>query len=98
MFENLHIKGMVKNHRLAKSISDAAWGQFVAFCAYKGDWYGCAVEQVDRFFPSSQTCHVCGVKNEHLDLSDRTWQCPNCKTVLDRDKNAAINMLLAGGS
>ncbi|MBN1564330.1 MAG: transposase [Anaerolineae bacterium] len=97
VFENLHIKGMLKNHRLAKSISDTAWSQFVEFCEYKGEWYGCAVERVDRFFPSTQKCHVCGVKNKDLDLSDRQWQCPNCKTVLDRDKNAAINMLLAGG-
>jgi putative transposase len=97
VFENLHIQGMLRNHRLARSISDAAWSQFVEFCQYKGEWYGCTVEQVDRFLPSSKTCHVCGFKNDDLELSDRQWQCPNCHSVLDRDKNAAINILLAGG-
>lgn len=97
VFENLHIKGMLRNHRLAKSISDAGWSQFVQFCAYKGAWYGCEVERVDRFLPSSKMCHVCRHKNDDLRLSDRRWQCPRCGSVLDRDTNAAINILLAGG-
>jgi putative transposase len=92
-FENLHIKGLVKNHRLAKSISDAAWAQFVQMCQYKGDWYGCAVEKVGRFFPSSKQCSACGSVHRALKLSDRKWVCPECGCVLHRDQNAAQNIL-----
>ncbi|MFC1960930.1 RNA-guided endonuclease InsQ/TnpB family protein [Chloroflexota bacterium] len=93
-FEDLNIKGMVKNRRLAKSISDAAWGQFLQFCQYKAEWYGCAIRQVDRFFPSSKKCSVCGNINRALQLSERRWVCPFCGTELARDPNAALNILL----
>lgn len=92
-FENLHIKGLVKNHRLAKSINDAGWAQFVQMCTYKGDWYGCEIKQVGRFFPSSKQCGACGSVHRALKLSDRKWVCPECGTVLHRDQNAAQNIL-----
>ncbi len=91
--EDLNVKGMVKNRRLAKHISDAAWGQFTRFLAYKGEWYGCWVEKIDRFAPSSKLCSVCGFKNTELTLKDREWVCPNCGTNHDRDLNAARNIL-----
>lgn len=96
--ETLNIKGMVQNHRLAKSISDAAWGEFLRQLAYKGSWYGCRINQVDRFFPSSKRCSTagCGWINEGLTLKDRTWTCPRCGTVHDRDENAAKNILCFG--
>lgn len=92
-FEHLNIKGMVKNHTLAKSISDAGWGQFIQFCQYKGGWYGCHVHQLDTFFPSSKMCNSCGNINRDLKLSERHWLCPNCGTLHDRDINAARNIL-----
>ncbi len=91
-FETLHIKGMVRNHKLAKSISDAGWGQFIQFTEYKGAWYGAHVEKIDRFYPSTKTCSGCGVKNQDLTLSDRTWVCQSCGVIHDRDVNAAINI------
>ena len=91
-FETLHIKGMVRNHKLAKSISDAGWGQFIAFTEYKGEWYGSHIEKIDRFYASTKTCSECGVKNQDLTLSDRTWICQSCGSIHDRDVNAAINI------
>jgi len=91
--EDLAIRNMVRNHRLAKSISDAGWNQFVNMLEYKGMWYGCNIYKIDRFFPSSKRCNICGFINENLTLSDRQWQCPECKTDHDRDLNAAINIL-----
>lgn len=91
-FETLHIKGMVRNHKLAKSISDAGWGQFIAFTEYKGAWYGAHLEKIDRFYASTKICSECGTKNQDLTLSDRTWVCQSCGVVHDRDVNAAINI------
>ena len=91
--EDLNVKGMLKNHKLAKSISDAAWGQFTRYLAYKGEWYGCWVEKIDRFVPSSKLCSMCGFKNDELTLNDRNWVCPKCGTNHDRDFNAAVNIL-----
>lgn len=91
--ETLNVAGMVKNHRLAKAIADVGWGMFGQFLKYKGEWYGCVVEQIDRFFASSKICHLCGHKYNELKLKDRVWTCPSCKTELDRDHNAAINIL-----
>lgn len=92
-FESLNVSGMLKNHHLAKSISDAAWSQFVGFCAYKSDWSGGQILRVDRFFPSSKLCSDCGHKNKSLTLNIRQWVCLNCGVIHDRDTNAAINIL-----
>ena len=95
--EDLNVKGMVKNHRLAKSVTDASWGKFVTMLTYKAEWNGKNVVKVDRFFPSSQTCNVCGYVNKDIkDLSVREWECPECHTHHDRDVNAAINILHIG--
>jgi len=91
--EDLNIRGMMKNHKLAKSISDAGWYEFARQLGYKGDWYGCHIEQIDRFFPSSKRCFHCGHINDLLKLSDREWICTECGSVLDRDINAAQNIL-----
>lgn len=84
---------MIRNHSLAKSISDAAWGQFVRFVEYKGAWYGAYVEKIDRWFASSKTCSDCGTKNSLLKFSDREWACSECGVLHDRDVNAATNIL-----
>ena len=95
--EDLNVKGMSKNHRLAKSITDASWGKFVSMLTYKAEWNDKNVVKIDRFFPSSQTCHVCGYVNKDIkDLSVREWECPECHTHHDRDINAAINILRIG--
>ena len=91
--EDLAIRNMMKNHRLAKSISDAGWSTFVNMLEYKGKWYGCHIHKLDRFFPSSKRCHKCGFINDNLTLKDRDWQCPECDVIHDRDLNAAINIL-----
>ncbi|MBW4500411.1 MAG: IS200/IS605 family element transposase accessory protein TnpB [Scytonema hyalinum WJT4-NPBG1] len=92
--ESLNIKGMVKNRKLAKHISDVAWGNFLTMLEYKGDIYGCEIRYVDRFFPSSKRCSNCGYIKEDLTLAIREWQCPECKKVWDRDINAALNLIL----
>jgi putative transposase len=94
--ESLNVKGLLANHSLAKSISDAGWGEFLRQLQYKGAWYGCRVEAVDRFFPSSRLCHRCGYYNTGLMLSDREWDCPECQTHHERDVNAALNLLGEG--
>ena len=94
--ESLAIRNMIKNHCLAKSISDSGWNTFVNMLKYKGSWYGCHIVKIDRWFPSSKRCHVCGYINDNLTLSIREWQCPECKTNHDRDLNAAINILTFG--
>ena len=95
--EDLNVKGMTKNHRLAKSITDASWGSFVSMLTYKAEWNNKKVVKVDRYFPSSQTCNVCGYVNKDIkDLSVREWECPHCHANHDRDVNAAINILRIG--
>jgi putative transposase len=91
--EDLHIKGMGRNKRLAKHISDAAWGQFTQMLEYKGAWYGCEVVKIDRWYPSSKTCSTCDAKMEEMPLHIRKWQCPECGAKHDRDINAAKNIL-----
>jgi putative transposase len=91
--ENLNVAGMMKNRRLAKSIADASWGRFGQMLEYKGKWYGAEVRRIGRFEPSSQICHVCGYRNKGLTLEVREWTCPECGAVLDRDVNAAINIV-----
>jgi len=95
--EDLNVKGMTKNHHLSKSITDVSWGKFISMITYKAEWNGKKIVKVDRYFPSSQTCHICGHINKQIkDLSVREWECPNCHTRHDRDVNAAINILRIG--
>lgn len=92
--ESLNIKGMVKNRKLAKQISDVAWGNFLTMLEYKGDIYGCEIHYVDRLFPSSKRCSNCGYIKQDLTLTIREWECPECKSFWDRDINAALNLML----
>ena len=95
--ENLAPSNMVKNRRLAKSILDVSWSEFVRQLEYKCGWYGKHIVKVDRFFPSSQLCSVCGFQSSITkDLSVREWVCTFCGTVIDRDANAAVNILNEG--
>jgi putative transposase len=95
--EDLNIKGMVRNHNLAKSISDSSWGKFFEFLKYKAEEAGTReIIKIDRFEPSSKTCSVCGLINDNLKLSDRKWICLGCETVHDRDFNAAKNIKRVG--
>lgn len=96
ILEDLHVKGLVRNRRLSKAISDVGWGMFKGFLAYKANWQGKTLVLIDRFYPSSKLCSACSEKNPMLTLSDRQWKCPNCQTVHDRDINAATNILHEG--
>ena len=94
--EDIHTKGILKNHKLAKSVTDVAWNTFLSKLEYKCLWYGKILHKIDRWYPSTQICHVCG----HIDgkklLSIRKWECSSCHAIHDRDVNAAINILNEG--
>ncbi|WP_235598515.1 transposase, partial [Kosmotoga arenicorallina] len=91
--ENLNIKGMLRNHSLAKHIQQQSWYKFITTLGYKAERLGIELVKIDRFFASSQTCSICGYKNEEVKkLRIRKWTCPNCGTVHDRDINAAVNI------
>lgn len=90
--ENLNVKGMVKNRKLSKSISDVGWSMFVNFIDYKLKQKDGELIEVDRFFPSSKTCSCCGHVVDELPLNIREWDCPNCHTHHDRDENASLNI------
>lgn len=89
--ENLNVKGMVQNHKLAQAIQDVSWGRFETFLNYKSEWYGSNIIQIGRFEPSSKTCN-CGSINKELKLSDRFWTCQKCNATHDRDILAASNI------
>jgi putative transposase len=93
--EDINVKGLLKT-RLSKSISDSGWSKFLIYLKYKAEWYGRTFIQVDRFFSSSKLYHRCGYKNEDLSLNDRTWCCPACGEIHDRDVNASINLYYVG--
>ena len=94
--ENLAVKNMLRNHKLAQAISDASWGEFIRQLEYKCQWYGRTLVKINRWFPSSKTCGHCRHIVEKLPLSIREWDCPDCGTKHDRDINAAKNILAAG--
>jgi putative transposase len=94
--EDLHVRGMVKCHSLARSISDVSFGLFRSMLEYKAKWYGKQVVVIDRFYPSSKTCSNCGWVNQEMNLSTRTWTCKKCRATHDRDENAAKNILAVG--
>ena len=96
--EDLNIKGMVKNHKLAKAISDSSWSTFTTMLAYKAEWYGKTLVKIDRWYPSSKTCSGCNhlLTKAELPLSLRSWDCPSCLQTNDRDINASINILNEG--
>ena len=90
--ENLNVKGMMKNHNLAKSIQEVSWSRFRTILTYKSEWYNREVIVVDRFFASTKLCSECGYKNDDLTLKDRFWICPKCGKLHDRDINSGINI------
>ncbi|MGI5175081.1 RNA-guided endonuclease InsQ/TnpB family protein [Dactylosporangium sp. CA-152071] len=95
VIEDLTVRNMVRNHTLARAISDAAWRQFRTMLEYKATWYGREVIAVDRWYPSSKLCSACGALNEKMPLNVRSWTC-RCGATHDRDVNAARNILAAG--
>jgi putative transposase len=94
--EDLAVKNMVRNHKMARAISDCGWGTFRAMLEYKAARYGRRVVVIGRWFPGSKMCSACGFVLAELSLSTRTWMCPSCGTRHDRDINAAKNILAAG--
>ena len=95
--EDLKVKNMQQNHKLAKSISSVSWSSFVNMLTYKSKWYGREIIQIPSNYPSSQLCNVCGYQNKEVkDPQVREWTCPRCHTYHDRDINASINILHKG--
>ncbi|MFF3211137.1 RNA-guided endonuclease InsQ/TnpB family protein [Streptomyces sp. NPDC002886] len=96
VIEDLSVRNMLKNHSLARAITDAAWHELRTMLEYKAVWYGRRLITVDRWFPSTHLCSACGTLADKMALSVREWTCENCGTTHDRDGNAAINLLAAG--
>ena len=91
--EDLNVKGMTKNHYLAKTIQDASFGTLVSMLKYKATWHNRQIIEIGRFYPSSKLCSNCGHRMQYMGLEIRNWTCPNCGTKHDRDVNAAINIM-----
>jgi putative transposase len=96
VLEDLAVKNMMKNDRLAQSISDVSWYKFVTMLDYKAKWYGRKLHKIDRWYPSSKTCSECGYVMEDIPLHIREWKCPKCDSIHDRDINASKNILKRG--
>ena len=94
--ENLNVKGMTKNHKLAKAIQDASFGTLVSMLKYKAAWHNRRIIEIGRFFPSSKLCSCCGHRMQYMGLEVRNWTCPVCHSEHDRDINAAINIMNEG--
>ena len=94
--ENLNVKGMTKNHKLAKAIQDASFGTLVFMLKYKAQWHNRKIIAIGRFYPSSKLCSNCGHRLKYMGLEIRNWTCPKCGTKHDRDVNAAINIMNEG--
>ena len=94
--EDLNVKGMLRNHSLSESIQEMNFGEFKNMLEYKAKWYNRRIVFVNRFYPSSKTCNHCGFVNKRLKLSDRQWVCPGCGQLIERDYNAALNILDEG--
>ena len=94
--EDLNVRGMMHNHKLAKSIQEISFGEFRKMLEYKAVWYNRKIVFVNRFYPSSKTCNHCGHVNKELTLKDRQWICPQCGSIIERDYNAACNILDEG--
>ena len=95
--EDLNVKGMIRNHKLAKSIASVSWAKFFEMLEYKAVWYGNELRRVPTMYPSSQTCSACGYQNPLVkNLRIRIWECPICHAVHNRDTNAGINILKKG--
>ncbi len=98
VLEDLNVKGMIKNHKLALVLSDASFGEFRRQMEYKTQWYGSRILYADRFFPSSKMCSSCGTSKKDLIRSDRLFICNTCGLKIDRDFNASLNLLHLAGS
>jgi putative transposase len=99
VIETLNVKGMLKNRKLARALSDASLSEFHRQIRYKAEWMGVEIVEAPRFYPSSKTCSGCGNVKQDLTLSDRTYKCGSSDLEIDRDLNAAINLIdLAGSS
>ena len=92
VIEDLNMQNMARSLRLGKSVMDLGWGMFKTWLGIECEKYDTYLMKADKWFASSKTCHKCGAKNTLLELSDREWVCPNCGCVIDRDRNAAINL------
>lgn len=91
--EDLNVSGMMKNKHLSKAIAEQEFYEFIRQMKYKCEWNGIEFEQVDRFYPSSKTCSCCGHIKKNLKLKDRIYTCDGCGSIIDRDINAAINLM-----
>ena len=94
--ETLNIRGMIRCRNLSRSIHEIGWGKLIEMIKYKAEWYGREFVQIDRWFPSSKKCNVCGKINPDLGRGEKIWECPHCHSILDRDVNAAKNILDEG--